>query len=308
VRAAPVAACLAALAWLSGTVLVGQAAPPDPQALTPAPSGTASPGPAPGEPAPSPAPSPPVYRLGSGDVLDVVVFGNPELSRTATIQNDGTISLPLLGQVEVSGLSLSEAENLILQRLGDKYLVDPQVEVQVREYHSQFVTVLGEINNPGRKGLKGVTRLIDVLLDSGGLRPTASGEIVVARPGGFPDGSGNRRGRLTPGTFGIAEQELLGLALQSGDIITALPKYFVTVQGEVVRPSRYQIESDLTVTGVVSLAGGLTRFGSHKVDILRNDGGVPRRLEADLKAISEGRAPDVRLQPNDIVTVGRRLF
>jgi polysaccharide export outer membrane protein len=301
-----VAAAVVVSACLSAVTVRGQASSSETQTLVPAPA--ASPAAASNAPSPTVSPSPAIYRLGSGDVLDVVVFGNPDLSRTATVQNDGTISLPLLGQVEVSGLSLSEADDLIQQRLGDKYLVDPQVEVQVREYHSQYVTVLGEINNPGRKGLKGVTRLIDVLLDAGGLRPAASGEIVVARPGGFPDGAPNRRGRLTPGSFGIAEQELLGLTLQSGDIITALPKYFVTVQGEVMRPSRYQIESDLTVTGVVSLAGGLTRFGSSKVDILRTDAEGPRKFEADLKAISEGRAPDVRLQPNDIVTVGRRRF
>jgi polysaccharide export outer membrane protein len=299
--------CLVLVACASSTASMPQASDPGVRDVQAPPPALASPEPSPAVQSPA-ASTPPAYRLGSGDVIDVVVFGSPDLSRTATVQNDGTISLPLLGQVEVGGKTLPEIEALLVEQLGEKYLVNPQIEVQVREYHSQFVTVLGEINAPGRKGLKGVTRLIDILLDAGGLRPTASGEIVVARPGGFPDGASTRRGRLTPGNFSAVEQALLELTLESGDIITALPKYFVTVQGEVARPSRYQIESDLTVTGVVSLAGGLTRFGSNKVDILRTEGTGTRKLEADLKAIREGRAPDVTLQPNDIITVTRRLF
>jgi polysaccharide biosynthesis/export protein len=280
--------------------------PPASPAAPPPPTTVASPV---SSPSPVPAETTTDYRLGSGDVLEVVVFGNPDLSRTATVQNDGSIAFPLLGTVTVRGLTVSQIQELLTRQLGDKYLVDPQVDVQVREYNSQFVSVLGEVTNPGRRPLRGNTRLIDVLLEAGGLKATASGEVVLGRPGGFPTGETTRRARLNPGGFSTAEQTVLETVLRSGDIITVMPKAFVIVQGEVVRPNRYQIDNELTVTGAISLAGGLTRFGSNKVDVLRIvEPGRTEKLEVDLKAVREGKVQDVLLRPNDTITVPRRMF
>jgi polysaccharide biosynthesis/export protein len=102
----------------------------------------------------------------------------------------------------------------------------------------------------------------------------------------------------------------LELPLRHGDIVTALPKSYVTVDGEVNRPGRYAIESDLTVTGAVSLAGGLTRFGSNDVKLRRTEPetGKVTIVEVDLKAVRNGRKPDVPLQPNDVISVSRRVF
>ena len=106
----------------------------------------------------------------------------------------------------------------------------------------------------------------------------------------------------------LQDQINLELPLKNGDIITALPKSFVTVDGEVNRPGRYAIESDLTVTGAISLAGGLTRFGSSGVKVRRTDPqtgkvtiievdlkDVPQRQEAGRAAAAERR--DLRLAP-----------
>ena len=102
----------------------------------------------------------------------------------------------------------------------------------------------------------------------------------------------------------------LELPLKNGDIITASPKFFVTVDGEVNRPSRYAIEADLTVTGAISLAGGLTRFGSNTVKLRRTDPqtGKVSVVEVDLKDVRNGKKPDVPLLPNDVISVGRRVF
>ena len=102
----------------------------------------------------------------------------------------------------------------------------------------------------------------------------------------------------------------LELPLRNGDIITALPKAFVTVDGEVNRPGRYAIESDLTVTGAVSLAGGLTRFGSNDLKVRRIDpqSGKVSIIQVDLKDVRNGKKPDVPLLPNDVISVGRRVF
>ena len=257
-----------------------------------------------------PPPVSPEYRVGSGDVLEVVVLGNEDLSRTPTVQTGGTVTLPLLGEVEVAGLTVPEIKEKLTVMLGRDYLVRPQVEVTVKEYQSQFVTVLGEVIAPGRKPLRGHTRLVDVLVDSGGFTPRASGEVTVTRVDGtFEDGTRMRLLRFTSGALTVEAQGGLETPLRHGDIVSAQPKHYVTVEGEVNRPGRFLLEGDLTVSGAVSLAGGLTRFGSNGVKLRRVDtAGKTTIIEVDLKAVRKGEDPDPRLQPNDVVMVSRRLI
>jgi polysaccharide biosynthesis/export protein len=251
------------------------------------------------------------YTVGAGDVLEIRVFGNEDLSGSPTIQPSGVIALPLLGEVPVAGLSVAEVQRKLTTLLARDFLVNPQVEVKVKEYQSQFVSVIGEVNSPGRKPLRGRTRLIDVLLESGGFKPTASGEVIITRMEGTFDGGGRTlKLRFAGGAPSPQDQINLELPLVSGDIITASAKYYVTVEGEVTRPGRYPIEGELTVTGAVSGAGGLTRFGSSDIRIRRIDPETKETkiLEVDLKAVRSGRKPDLALQGGDVVTVSRRLF
>jgi polysaccharide export outer membrane protein len=273
------------------------------------PKPAASPGPT----APAPAASASFeYQVGPGDLLEVTVYDDPGLSRIPTVQTNGAISYPLLGEVQVAGLTVAEIQKRITDLLARDYLVNPQVEVKVREYQSQSVSVVGEVNAPGRKPLRGRTRLIDVLIEAGGFTARASGEVLITRREGVFEGGRNtmtvrisNSSTLTP-----QDQINLDLPIRNGDIVTASPKYFVTVDGEVNRPGRYAIEADLTVTGVVSLAGGLTRFGSNDVKIKRTDpgSGSISLLEVDLKDVRNGKRPDVPLQANDVVSVPRRVF
>lgn len=255
--------------------------------------------------------TPPEYRVGPGDVLEVVVYGNEDLSRSTTIQTNGTVSLPLLGDVNVAGLTLPEVKTKLTSLLARDYLVNPQVDVKVKEYQSQFVTLIGEVNSPGRKPLRGRTRLIDALVEAGGFTPRASGELVISRvEGSFAGGAKSLKMRLGTGTLSPQDQVNLEIPLQTGDIITASPKYYVTVEGEVMRPNRYVLEGDLTVSGAISSAGGLTRFGSQSVKVRRVDAqtGQTTILEVDLKDVRRGKTADPPLQPNDVVSVSRRIF
>jgi polysaccharide export outer membrane protein len=305
---------LVAAALLGVSPAGATAQQPPPTAATPAPANAEEAAQAEAAAAtPQPAPeatTPNDYQVGVGDVLEITVFGNADLSRTATVQANGTMALSLLGDVPVAGLSVADVRQKLTFLLGRDYLVDPQVEVRVKEYNSQFAFVVGEVNSPGKKPLRGRTRLIDVLVESGGFTPRASGEVVITRSeGNFPDGTRTLRLRLG-GSLTAQDQVNLEVPLQNGDIITASPKYFVTVEGEVNRAGRYAIESDLTLTGAISLAGGFTRFGSTKVKLRRTDAqtGKVEILEINLKDVRDGDAPDPRLQPNDVVTVPRRLF
>jgi polysaccharide export outer membrane protein len=290
-----------------------------PQKAKPTPKPTATPAPptttvAPAPPAPSPSPSPstaPEYRVGPGDILEVTVLDNEEVSRIPTVQTSGVIALPLLGEVEVTGLTVAEIQRKLTTLLARDYLVNPQVEVKVKDYQSQFVTVVGEVNTGGRKPLRGRTRLVDLLVEAGGFTPRASGDIMISRQEGtFDGGAKTLRMSLSRGALTPQDQVNLEVVLKNGDVITALQKYYVTVEGEVNRPGRYPIEGELTVTGAVSTAGGLTRFGGNDVRVRRVDPqtGQTRILEVDLKDVRSGKKPDPALLPNDVVTVTRRLF
>jgi polysaccharide biosynthesis/export protein len=293
---------------LLAALLVGAAPPPSPPPVR----GPAPPALPTVSPSPSPTPGASAeYRVGPGDVLEVTVFGNEDLSRTTTVQTTGTVSLALVGEVPVSGLTVAEIKTKLTSLLARDYLVNPQVDVKIKEYQSQFVTVMGEINSPGKKPLRGRTRLIDVLVESGGFTPRASGEIVITRAEGSFDGGG-RTLSMRLGSSALSPQDQINLEIQlrTGDIITASPKYYVTVEGEVVRPNRYVLDGDLTVSGAISSAGGLTRFGSNNVKVRRLDPqtGQVRILEVDLKAVRNGKQVDPPLVPNDVVSVSRRVF
>lgn len=277
-------------------------------AATPSPTSSPAAQAAPESTAPDPVAQ---YQVGPGDVLDVLVIGHPDLSRTPPVQPNGVVNLPLLGEVPVSGLTALEIQRKLTTLLERDYLVNPQVEVRVREYQSQFVIVLGEVNSPGRKPLRGSTRLIDMLITAGGLKPTASGEITIARTEGTFDG-GRDTLQVELSTDGMTAQDRvnLELLLTNGDLITVAAKKHVTVEGEVAKPGRFPLESDLTVLSAVSAAGGLTRFASNDVKIRRVDPvtGKVEVLEVDLNDVRKGKKPDVVLQPNDVVTVPRRRF
>jgi len=274
------------------------------------PAATAQAPAAPASPSPAPIPDRNDYRVGPGDVLEIAVLGNADLTRSATVQPTGSIAFPLLNEVSVAGLTVGEIQQKMASLLEKDFLVDPHVEVKVKEFLSQFVVVIGELNAPGRKVLRGGSRLVDVLVEAGGFTPRASGEIVITRTEGVFDGGSKVLRMRLGGAFSAQDYVGLEMTLHNGDVITAPARQYVTVEGEVQRPGRYAIEGDLTVTGAISTAGGLTRFGSSDVKLRRIEAGTGTVTitKVDLKAVRKGKRPDPPVAPNDVISVPRRLF
>jgi polysaccharide export outer membrane protein len=259
--------------------------------------------------APGEVPAAELYRVGPGDVLEVVVSGRADLSRLPTVQTTGGVYLPRAGYVEVAGLTTDEIAARITPLLVAEDLPAPEVSVQVKEYKSQFVWVHGEVLHPGRKPLRGGTRLIDALLDAGGFTARASGDVTIQRQNGtLPDGGHSRSFRFSGANPTPEEIQELGLFLASGDVIFAGTQHWVIVSGEVARPGRYPLENGLTLTHLIEQAGGRTPFGSDRVTVQRIDaaaGGVSD-IEANLKTIQSGDATDPVLSPGDRVAVPTR--
>lgn len=155
------------------------------------------------------------YKIGPQDMLDFSVFKAPELQRTAAVSEDGTINLPLVGEIPASGRTASELERDIAQRLGKKYLQNPQVTIVVREYNSQRITLEGAIKKPGVYPLKGKTTLLQAVATAEGFSDLAEQTVVVFR---------QTNGQRTAAKFDIAEIRSGSAAdpvLQAGDTIVA---------------------------------------------------------------------------------------
>ncbi len=129
------------------------------------------------------------YRIGPEDVLDVSVWNNTAMSRTVPVRPDGRISLPLLNDVQASGLTPGELREALMKRLAD-YMPNPEVSVIVREVHSFKVSVIGEVKTAGRYELRSRATVLDVLALAGGFNEFASrARVIILRV----DGAGIRR-------------------------------------------------------------------------------------------------------------------
>lgn len=169
-----------------------------------------------GAPAPPQEASLPTeYLVGAGDKLEIAVFGHPDLSRTIEVRVDGAIDFPLIGDVPVAGKGLPQIGKEITRSLGKDYVVDPQVTVNVQEYGSQWVTVIGEIRTPGRHLLRPNMRLIDLLAEGGGLTPFANRkQIEILR-----SESNNLRHKLVVNLKAIEDGKAADFRLLAGDVV-----------------------------------------------------------------------------------------
>ncbi len=253
---------------------------------------------------------PPEYTVASGDTLEVTVLGNQDASRVATITPGGSVTLPLVGEVAVSGLTIAEVRQRISELLEKDHLVNPQVEVRIKDYGSRYALAVGELRIPGRHPLRPDTRLIDLLREAGGFTALASGEVVITRAEGkFPDGNSTLRLKLSRTNTTPADRAVLVIPLRTGDIAVASPLAYVIVEGEVASPGRFLIEEKLTISEAIAIAGGITRYGSSSLKLRRSDGsGGTQVLPVNLKAIRKGIKTDLPLQTDDVITVPRRLF
>lgn len=250
------------------------------------------------------------YCVGPGDVLEVRVEGHPEHARLPTVQTTGVIFLTPLGDVAVAGLTTAEIGVKLTKLWARRDPGRPTVGVTVKDYRSQFVWVTGEVSRPGRKPLRGRTRLVDALVDAGGFTARASREVVVERKEGtFDDGTTSRHFWFS-GTTPTPEEILaLETLLHPRDVIVAQESRLVTVSGAVARPGRYALKRG-TLTEALSAAGGVTKFAGKRVTVkgLDPETRTARVMEVDLEEVEQGRHPDPVLFFGDEVVVKARIL
>jgi polysaccharide export outer membrane protein len=262
---------------------------------------------------------PEAYSLGPGDLLSIHVLEAADSFREPIrISSSGALHLPMAGRVPAAGLTLAELETRLTELL-KAYVRDPHVAVNVLEYRSRPVTVIGAVQNPGVRALSGEKTLLEVLSEAGGLRPEAGPAVRITRQLAWgPLPLANARPDPT-GKFNIAEVRLKdvlagdgaaqNLLIRPQDVISVPPAEMIYVVGAVRQASGFVLEhrDSLSVLEALSLAGGLApKAAPQRAVILRpGEEGTRQRVQVavNLKNILAGQDPDLALGGEDVLYV-----
>ncbi len=242
--------------------------------------------------------------LGVGDQITIAVFGQPDLSAEVTVGESGAIMVPLIGTLNVLNLSAAQLESLVAARLKDGgYLQNPGVSVQIRQLRSQLVSVIGEVQRPGRYPIQGRMTVLEALATAGGLTQRADKTIVLLRKPASNKGAESPREEISIQleTAGRPFGDRLDAPLLNDDVVFVGVQKLFYIHGEVRRPGAYPMEMGMNIMKALSLSGGVSERGSdRRIKIHRLDANkVPQELKA---------APTTPLQPDDVIHVDERLF
>jgi len=254
---------------------------------------------------PPAAVSPDDYLIGPADLLEINVFESKELTTTVRVSSRGDITVPLLNNVNVDGLTAREAEVKIesLLRSGD-YVDNPHVSVFVKEHKSKVVAVMGYVNKPGNYELLGKQSLLDVLASAEGLNDKAGTTVLVTRA----DKNGGKSSYLVDLDKVVSGDGAdTNLDIQPGDVVYVPEAANVFIEGAVLKPGAYPInQGKTTLSEAIVMAGGVASYAD-KGDIKlihHTDTGQKEIVDVDLNSIHEGGAEDPLLNEKDAVIVG----
>jgi len=239
-------------------------------------------------------------KLGVGDLVEISVFGVPDLATKSRVSGSGDLYLPLIDYVHVAELTTDEAQELIQKRLEDGGFVrDAHVSIFVDESASQAITVVGEVNHPGPFPAIGDRRLFDLISAAGGLTDKAGRNVTIEHRGD-PD----QRVDLQLSS-NLADDTKNNVDVLPGDTIIVSRAGIVYVVGDVQRPSGFLIEDNaLSVLKALALAGGSTRTSAlNKTKILRQTPTGVQEIPINLKKVLYAKAPDMALVKGDVLFI-----
>ena len=244
------------------------------------------------------------YKIGRKDLLEIKVFELPELNQTVRVAEDGSVSLSLLGKVDVAGLTAQELEKKLASILDQKYTKGAHVTVFIKEY--QKVSVFGAVGRSGNYELVGPTTLLQVISLAGGLTAEAGNELYVFRLG--------KDGQKTKITVNLKDlvggNQDLNIDLQPNDVVS-IPidqMFTVYIYGEVKTPGALQFRRSkrFTLLQAIAQAGGLTEWASKsRVTVKRTDKETGKEMQffVNLKKIIAMKTPDIPLDDGDVIII-----
>ena len=240
------------------------------------------------------------YLLGAGDMLKITVYNNADLSLETKVSEAGTISYPLIGDVQVVGLSVSAAEKKLAKLLDTGgFVKKPQINILVTLYQSKMISVLGSVLKPGRYSLDRATNLADMLALVGGA--TADGSDLVTIIG--------KKGKNEYDLHNIVDkgESAQNIPLEGGEIVYVHARD-VAVMGQVNRPGKYAVTGGVrTLSDFLSVAGGINSGGSDLITVTTMHAGKQSRFEVDIDSLfrTGNSASNIELASGDTVYVPR---
>lgn len=271
------------------------------------------------------------YPIGPGDVIEFNVPGMEEIKNMSErVNGDGTISLPFVGVITVTGMTEKALRNEIGRRLEANYMRNPQINLFVREFRSRQVAVIGAVQKPGLYNLASYSdTLLNMISQAGGMKAEAAERIlfVPAEPVDAEqakkvvetlpvsiirqDPSPLILKNVDPITISLdsitrgSHERFLQMPARAGDIIMVPGAGEVLVQGWIEKPGSYKITPGLTILGAVAAAGGpMYPADTGSVELIRTDKqGKKTTVIADLDAIKKGTQPDLPIREGDLVDV-----
>ncbi|HEY4215077.1 MAG TPA: polysaccharide biosynthesis/export family protein [Steroidobacteraceae bacterium] len=249
--------------------------------------------------APEDATVPHMTVLGVGDSVVIQIFGEPEQT-PVYVGDDGTINAPYVGRIPVAGISPVQAATRLSKALkAGGFFVDPHVTVLVTQGRSQFVSVVGEVGQPGRYPITPRTTIVELLAQAGGLKLTASDTGFVMRS---DDATGQvQRYPVNLNVITNPTADSQPWAWAGGDSLIVPPAEQFSIEGQVATPGRYRVEAGMTVLQAITRAGGVTERGS--------EGRVRlRRADKPGHYTTIHAKPGDLVKANDIIIVKESLF
>ena len=251
------------------------------------------------------------YRVGPKDLLEITVINFQELNRQYRVSEEGKISLPYLGELQVEGMTKSDLEKKLAQLLAEKWLENPQVSVVILEHQSRRVFLIGAVPKPGPYELQGRLTLLKLISQAGGLNADAGNEIIIMRQ--LPDGAKTSLKVSVEDLF-LKGDASLDVPLQPDDIVSVPPDKMIQiyVTGQVRNPGAFEVrKSNIpTLLRVIAQAGGFSeRADKGDVVVKRIDEpGKEVKIKVNVNDIIKGKSRDIQLQENDVVIVPEKLF
>jgi polysaccharide export outer membrane protein len=255
------------------------------------------------------------YRLGPEDLVEITIFNIPEAANaergvtprtnTVRVSEQGQVSLPLIGDIDVKGLTVAELEKK-LREAYDKYIYNPQVGVLVRDYR-QRVSVIGSVQKPGVFELSGPKTVIGMLAMAGGVTDQAGTQVQIYRQG--PNGRENYVIDLAvlasnAELINAKTEPLITMPVQSGDIINIPLAGTFFVDGAVKRPGSYPLGRRYSLMQALTAAGGLDRdLYSADITIFRKQASGVEPITIDLNAVVAGSTGDPQIEADDVILV-----
>ena len=244
-------------------------------------------------------------RIGGGDLLQVSVFGAPDYNYDLRVADDGFVNLPLIGTVRVGGMTPREVAADVRDKLSQHgYFNNPQVGVLVKEYATQGVSVLGEVQKPGVYPLLGARTLFDLISAAQGTTPTAGDRVSVIHR------DQPRTPEFVKLTYDGKDSLQGNVPIFPGDTIVVQKAGIVYVVGDVQKPSGIVMANpNLTVLKAIALAQGTNPNAAlDKARLVRKTSDGQTEIPLHLKQMLAAKIPDMRVEPEDIIFVPNSMF